>query len=370
MGEYAPPDQRLERLVTGLEADFRGLIQFRIARGWRVSVPATDMCGVCYALGSPGKVVAGKSAPVRLGPGFVAIVPSGRPLWLEGPAGTGVRTLSLPQTAVAHLPSEAPGSPIVAGVSDVATDVVYIPFHASWGTLRNLFGSMHAPMSSEFTEGDPIRLTLAAVVEEFGEARFGSRAVLNSLLKQVIILLLRRSLEPSADEPSAEWSRRLAVLGDLSVNRALANMAAWPGRPHSVTTLSQVAGLSRSAFMARFVAAVGSPPFVVLRELRMKRAAELLDSSPMTIDQVARAVGYSSRSSFARAYRVVRGVDPSSRANHGEEPLSGGQTEREPALSASVGLASRPARRPPSDAASAARPDAARGVLVCFDDRR
>ena len=84
-------------------------------------------------------------------------------------------------------------------------------------------------------------------------------------------------------------------------------MVAFPGTQYSVAALSEKACLSRSAFMARFVAAVGAPPFVVLRELRMRRAAELLASESMTIDQVARAVGYCSRSSFARAFRIVYG---------------------------------------------------------------
>ena len=130
--------------------------------------------------------------------------------------------------------------------------------------------------------------------------------MLTALLKQVIVVLLRRSREASRP-----WLLQLAALQDPAINRVFSEMVARPGAQYSVATLSEKACLSRSAFMVRFVAAVGAPPFVVLRELRMRRAAELLASEAMTIDQVARAVGYGSRSSFARAFRIVYGVDVS-----------------------------------------------------------
>jgi AraC family transcriptional regulator, activator of mtrCDE len=68
-------------------------------------------------------------------------------------------------------------------------------------------------------------------------------------------------------------------------------MVEMPGAPHSVQSLALAAGLSRSAFMDRFQRAFGQPPMVVLRELRMRLAAKLLEMETLTIDQVARAAG-------------------------------------------------------------------------------
>ena len=69
----------------------------------------------------------------------------------------------------------------------------------------------------------------------------------------------------------------------------------------------------------------GLHALVVLRELRMHQAAKLLQAGMLTIDQVARAVGYNSRSSFSRAFRQARGAE---RKVHGdtESPSSVGQT--------------------------------------------
>jgi AraC family transcriptional activator of mtrCDE len=314
-------NENLERLLAGLETKFQGLVECRIAPGWRVSLPPIDMCGICYTSGSPGTMTAGRLAPMPLCPNSVAVVPSGKPLWLQGPAGRGLRTVSLSQLTATSSQAVTPKDPIFAGVSEHTTDVVYIPFRANWGTVRDLFGNIQAPILNEFGEDERIGETFSSVVAEFRTSQFGSGAMLNSLLKQIIIVLVRRSLDPSG-----RWPQRLAILQDPPINRVFSGMVAFPGAQYSVTALSQTAGLSRSAFMARFVAALGSPPFVILRELRMRQAAELLGSKSMTIDQVARAVGYGSRSSFARAFRLVYGIDPSGRGESAEKrPREEGQ---------------------------------------------
>jgi AraC family transcriptional activator of mtrCDE len=86
-------------------------------------------------------------------------------------------------------------------------------------------------------------------------------------------------------------------------------MLARPGEPHTVESLARTSGLSRSSFMSRFRRAFGDSPMTVLRQLRMRRARTLLATGSLTIDQVASAVGYSSRSSFHRAFRKAFGRD-------------------------------------------------------------
>jgi AraC family transcriptional activator of mtrCDE len=126
-----------------------------------------------------------------------------------------------------------------------------------------------------------------------------------TLLKQVLVMLIRKSLTASD-----VWREQFALLEDEQIARAFAEMAALPSAPHSVYTLARAAGLSRSTFMQRFVAVVGRPPMEVLRDLRMKLAANHLRRKDLTVEEVANQVGYSSRSTFVRAFRGAYNVDP------------------------------------------------------------
>jgi AraC family transcriptional activator of mtrCDE len=127
-----------------------------------------------------------------------------------------------------------------------------------------------------------------------------------ALLKQVIVMLMRRSL----NSPGA-WVERFAMLSDVQIARAFSEMVADPGVDHTVSSLAQVACLSRSAFMARFASVMGRSPMIVLRDLRMRRASQVLEMNSLSVGQVAHEVGYASRSSFIRAFRETYGVDPS-----------------------------------------------------------
>src|SRR3546814_18415931 len=116
-------------------------------------------------------------------------------------------------------------------------------------------------------------------------------------MKQGLGALLRRSL--SARE---RWVERFAMLGDPRIARAFAEMVTHPELPHSVESLAQTAGLSRSVFMARFTHLFGKPPKATLRDLRMRQAMVLLTNSGLPVDKTVHRIGYTSRSMFPRAF--------------------------------------------------------------------
>ena len=96
---------------------------------------------------------------------------------------------------------------------------------------------------------------------------------------------------------------RFSLLRDPQIARAFAGMVAHPGARHSVDSLARTAFLSRSAFVARVTSVVGRSPISILRDLRMRQAADQLRSTTMTVDEIAHHAGYVSRSSFVRAFR-------------------------------------------------------------------
>ncbi|WP_084795261.1 helix-turn-helix domain-containing protein [Bradyrhizobium sp.] len=70
--------------------------------------------------------------------------------------------------------------------------------------------------------------------------------------------------------------------------------------------------------MARFVCAIGCSPMVALRQIRMKRAADMLAARTFFVEQIARAVGYRSCSSFLRAFRRMHGYCPAKSEGDGQ----------------------------------------------------
>lgn len=64
--------------------------------------------------------------------------------------------------------------------------------------------------------------------------------------------------------------------------------------------------------LQRAFAEIGGTTFrSALTEVRMERAAEMLDAQPLTVREVARRVGYRQPAQFAKAFRRHHGVTPS-----------------------------------------------------------
>ena len=74
--------------------------------------------------------------------------------------------------------------------------------------------------------------------------------------------------------------------------------------------LARACGLSRSHFARAFKVAVGMPPLHWLLTQRVRRAKELLLSSPLSIDQIAHQCGFTDQSHFTRAFQKAVGVTP------------------------------------------------------------
>jgi AraC-like DNA-binding protein len=60
---------------------------------------------------------------------------------------------------------------------------------------------------------------------------------------------------------------------------------------------------------------------VALRQMRMKRAADMLAARTFSVEQIARADGYRSCSSFLRAFRQVHGYVPEKSEGDGQNRL-------------------------------------------------
>ncbi|MEV4343153.1 AraC family transcriptional regulator [Actinoplanes sp. NPDC049596] len=132
----------------------------------------------------------------------------------------------------------------------------------------------------------------------------GSDVVMARLSDALIARALRR-LAGTVEHPG--WMRGLR---DPHLAAALGAIHADPARPWTLALLAATAGLSRTAFAARFPAAVGEPPMRYVQALRLHRARHLLRDERLTVAATARRVGYSSEFAFAAAFRRAYGVPP------------------------------------------------------------
>ncbi|MEU9104448.1 helix-turn-helix domain-containing protein [Streptomyces xanthophaeus] len=82
--------------------------------------------------------------------------------------------------------------------------------------------------------------------------------------------------------------------------------------PLPVAELARRALMSRRSFARRFTAATGTTPHAWLLGLRLSRAEELLESTDLPVEEIARRVGYGSAAVLRAQFVRRRGVPPRS----------------------------------------------------------
>jgi transcriptional regulator GlxA family with amidase domain len=198
-------------------------------------------------------------------------------------------------------------------------------FRTTYQGSIGLFDHLREPLTEDLADDDPIHRSLEELLTEIMTKRPGYRAVAETLVRHCLILLLRRCFE-HRDCPPA-W---LAALDDPRLGRAVAAMQERPQEAFTLTGLAEVAGMSRSVFAARFAGALGRPPMEFLKMVRLTRAAQCLTHTDLPIKTVAARAGYSSRSSFTRAFLTRYGIDPTAFRSNPTRAATGARREDDP----------------------------------------
>ena len=79
---------------------------------------------------------------------------------------------------------------------------------------------------------------------------------------------------------------------------------------YNVEALSADMGMSRMNLYRKLQAITGQTPTEFIRTIRLKRAAQLLEGSQLTIAEVADRVGFNSSSYFTKCFKEQFGVLP------------------------------------------------------------
>jgi AraC-like DNA-binding protein len=171
-----------------------------------------------------------------------------------------------------------------------------------------LLGMMSQTIHIRASECDTSRLgsIIQLIMDEYAAERPGREAILQRFLEALLVEALRW---PGLREASLSPGL-IAGLRDKQISVALHVIHSDVRHGWTVTGLAKHAGMSRSAFAARFTAAVGCAPMEYLTRWRMSLAQDALSRGGRTLDRLAEEIGYESASAFSTAFRRRFGCPP------------------------------------------------------------
>jgi AraC-like DNA-binding protein len=202
--------------------------------------------------------------------------------------------------------TDAPLCEFVAGnLDEVSLTIACGRVQVTYGEGLGLFDRMEKALVLDFNDSPQMRATFEALVSEYHETGPASHAMMTALMNQCLILVLRRVSEEA--QGSLPW---LSALEDPQLAGVIDTMLQHPEQPHTVESLASIAHMSRSAFARRFAECFNRPPMDYLRDVRLRRAAQLLSRGDLSVDEIANKVGFSSRSHFSRTFGDHFGASP------------------------------------------------------------
>ncbi|MGF1623984.1 MAG: AraC family transcriptional regulator [Alphaproteobacteria bacterium] len=293
-------DSYLDRLLTSLEVHIRAFAVCRVRRGYRLVLGGLDAPLIHFALKGSGTLQIHGGLSLPFAEHDFLVIPRHLGHSLTASDGhlqdvRGTDALSTLEDALLEI-SAGRGADAVTVCGTI---------EATYGGALGLFDALREPIAEHIAPSDPLRTATSTMVSELAAPSFGTRALVEALLKQCLVLLIRRQLCGGSDR--AQW---FFPTGDRRLAAALATMLTRPSAPHTLRDLANAAGMSRSAFALHFAATFGQPPMEFLRDLRLRHAARLLEVTNLPVQTIAKCVGYTSRSYFTRAFRVLFGTTP------------------------------------------------------------
>ncbi|HSB80466.1 MAG TPA: helix-turn-helix domain-containing protein [Candidatus Methylomirabilis sp.] len=143
------------------------------------------------------------------------------------------------------------------------------------------------------------------------------RARVSDYLKKPVSLAeIREALArlTRKDEPSED-----------AMARARRTLAESLDRDHTTESLAREIGLSERHLRRQFTAVYGQTPRRYLTEVRMRRAADLLRTTRLGVEQIAQAVGYTHMTTFDRIFKRAFRLTPSAYRQRAEARGAQGQ---------------------------------------------
>ncbi|SDU25920.1 MULTISPECIES: AraC family transcriptional regulator [Pseudomonas] len=146
---------------------------------------------------------------------------------------------------------------------------------------------------------------IALLRSEADGQRLGARFFIDALSSALFTLILRAWLTQQAPVAGT-----FALLTDKRLGKAWQAMLADPGHEWTIDSLASAASMSRATFMRGFVKVAGVSPWVLLTQLRMELAFNLLQQSRLSLTDIAAQAGYQSQAAFSKKFKETYGEAP------------------------------------------------------------
>lgn len=145
------------------------------------------------------------------------------------------------------------------------------------------------------------------IVRELAEARPGHVLAANAACAELLALIWREAAASGSRGAAAGVAHAKDVTRLAPVFRLI---EARHAEPLALRDLAAVVGLHPAYLSTVFRQAVGVPPLRYLGQFRLDRVRELLLTTELSMDQIARRTGFADPAYLSRAFRRAEGVSP------------------------------------------------------------
>ena len=287
----------LDKVFDNLAMTVDPFATCRLSDGWRLRLPCRDWVTLHYTLVEL-KLGSGEILPLRdnsmaiMPPNLVHAIQCGRVANEAGVDGQG--------------DPDAPICELVAGSLDqVALTIACGRIQVSYAGGMGLFDHLKEAIVLDFSDNSTMRGIFEMLIDEYRRDGPASAAMMTALMNQCLIGVLREA-EAQANG-ALPW---LSALDDPRLAKVIDTVLEDPGRNYTLDSMADIAAMSRATFVRHFEACFSRTPMDYLRDVRLRRAAQLLQTQSLPIDNIASRVGYASRSHFSRSFSEQYGVSP------------------------------------------------------------
>lgn len=190
------------------------------------------------------------------------------------------------------------------------------PITLVWGHIafqRNILHPFleHLPpliliRSAERSDMDWLKAITHKLIQESQSPLPGSEVVIDRLSEVLHIYMLRAFMLEQAT-PDSYWK----VFNDMQIYQALQHIHSAPSDDWTLESLAYKVGVSRTLLATRFKEKVGMTPMRYITLWRMQKALDLLETTTLSIYEVAQSVGYGSEEALTRAFQRQFQMTPS-----------------------------------------------------------